>query len=84
MPYQAIEFETIFTALFTCILGPASGTAQPAENDIASYKYSEMIMTESKVHKRAKAKAAGRSGITEKRISRGRRVDAVSNKRLQK
>ena len=35
-------------------------------------------MTESKVHKRAKAKAAGRSGTTEKPISRGRRVDAVS------
>ncbi len=37
-------------------------------------------MTESKVHKRAKAKAAGRSGTTEKPISGGRRVDAVSKR----
>lgn len=37
-------------------------------------------MTETKAHKRAKAKAAGRSGTTEKPISGGRRLDAATKK----
>jgi len=37
-------------------------------------------MPESSAHKRAKGKAAGRSGTTEKAISRGRRIDAVTQK----
>ena len=38
------------------------------------------MMTESTAHKRAKSKAAGRSGTTEKKISGGRRLDAVTKK----
>jgi len=38
-------------------------------------------MTESTAHRRAKSKAAGRSGTKEKTISGGRRVDAVSRKK---
>lgn len=38
-------------------------------------------MTETQSHKRAKSKAAGKSGRTEVPISRGRRVDAVSKNR---
>ncbi len=38
-------------------------------------------MTESTAHKRAKAKAAGRSGTKEKAISGGRRLDATSRKK---
>jgi len=37
-------------------------------------------MTESTAHRRAKAKAAGRSGTTEKKISGGRRLDAATKK----
>jgi hypothetical protein len=35
-------------------------------------------MSESKSHKRAKSSAAGKSGQTEKRIGRNRRVDAAT------
>jgi hypothetical protein len=38
-------------------------------------------MSESEAHKRAKAKAAGQSGQTEKRLSRNRRLDAATPKR---
>jgi hypothetical protein len=38
-------------------------------------------MTESTVHKQAKAKASGRSGAKEKAISGGRRLDAASRKK---
>ncbi|RLA44814.1 MAG: hypothetical protein DRR42_20075 [Gammaproteobacteria bacterium] len=37
-------------------------------------------MTESTAHRRAKGQAAGRSGTTEKKISGGRRLDAVTRK----
>ena len=37
-------------------------------------------MSETDAHKRAKNKAAGKSGTTEKRISGGRRLDAVTKK----
>ena len=37
-------------------------------------------MTESSAHKRAKGKAAGRTGTKEKSISRGRRLDAATRK----
>ena len=37
-------------------------------------------MTETPAHKRAKNKAAGKSGTTEKPISRGRRLDAATKK----
>jgi len=37
-------------------------------------------MTETPAHKRAKAKAAGKSGTTEKRLSGGRRLDAATKK----
>ena len=41
-------------------------------------------MPESKSHKRAKSKAAGKSGQTEKPISRNRRLDAAtSNKAIE-
>ena len=38
-------------------------------------------MTESKSHKRAKAKAAGKAGETEKKLPGGRRLDAATNKK---
>lgn len=38
-------------------------------------------MPESKSHKEYKNKAAGKNGVTEKAISRGRRVDAVTSKK---
>ena len=38
-------------------------------------------MAESKSHRRAKARAAGRSGQTEKPISGGRRLDAATKRR---
>ena len=38
-------------------------------------------MVESKSHKRAKAKAAGKSGQTEKPLSGGRRLDAATRRR---
>ena len=38
-------------------------------------------MAETSSHKRAKGKAAGKSGKTETPISRGRRVDATTKKR---
>ena len=38
-------------------------------------------MSESEAHKRAKRKAAGRSGQTEKQLSGNRRLDAASPKR---
>ena len=38
-------------------------------------------MSESSRHKRAKSKAAGRQGITEKPLPGGRRLDAASKKR---
>ena len=38
-------------------------------------------MAESESHRRAKAKAAGRSGQTEKKLPHGRRLDAATEKR---
>ena len=38
-------------------------------------------MAESKAHKRAKAKAAGKSGETEKKLPGGRRLDAATKKK---
>jgi len=38
-------------------------------------------MAESQTHKRAKRKAAGKSGTTEKKISKNRRLDAATKKR---
>ncbi len=38
-------------------------------------------MAESISHKRAKRKAAGKSGVTEKKLSGGRRLDAATKKR---
>jgi hypothetical protein len=38
-------------------------------------------MTESESHKRAKSKAAGKSGKTEKPLRSGRRLDAATRKR---
>ena len=38
-------------------------------------------MSESSSHKRAKIKAAGRRGVTEKPLPGGRRLDAATNKR---
>ena len=38
-------------------------------------------MSESESHKRAKGKAAGRAGQTEKTLSGGRRLDAATRKR---